>query len=316
MWVGSDGRSLTLTVEWDEKSMIVHLTKQGYAAKPVQQPASTVKTILFPVDDIAHSRFAVSVACGLSQLYRAALHVTNVGQRTLDSRELISCLGSGAHDLRHFIFDRATGDPGEYMTRLSRELPDSLFVMSTDIGRTTRANRFGSITESILATRPERIVLLAPNHNETAWSMRRILLAHDGTPACLVATSVAAELAQRKGIEVIALHVASRGKDLPGAPGTMHAPFYVDQPQHEWPSWTGEFMSRLTAAGTPAEAIHFRLTVRAGQPGSEVAKFARECAADLVVMAWHGHWEKQQTAARVVVRTAGCPVLLVLAQTT
>jgi nucleotide-binding universal stress UspA family protein len=294
--------------------MAARLTKQSYAVDPVRQTGSTVKTILLPLDDAAHSRFAVSVACGLSQLYGAALRVINVGQRKLDSRELTSCLGPWVHDLRNIVLDRATGDSVEYIIRLSHNLPDSLLVMSTDVGHTTKGSLFGSFSESILATRPKQIVLLAPAHHRKTWSLKRILLAHDGTPGCRPATCAAAELAQRARTEVIALHIATRGKRLRKTPGTLHAPMYVDQPQHEWPSWAEEFMSRLIAAGAPAEAIHFRPTVRAGQPGSEVAKYARECAADLVVMAWHGHWEKERSATKAVIQTAACPVLLALAQ--
>ena len=70
-------------------------------------------------------------------------------------------------------------------------------------------------------------------------------------------------------------------------------------------------MNRLLAAGMPPPNVHFKLAVTGGQPGSEVAQVAREREIDLVVMAWHGHWERESSATRVVVRGCGCPVMLV-----
>jgi nucleotide-binding universal stress UspA family protein len=70
-------------------------------------------------------------------------------------------------------------------------------------------------------------------------------------------------------------------------------------------------MNRLLAAGTPPANVHFKLAVTGGQAGSEVAQVARERQIDLVVMAWHGHWERESSATRVVVRGSGCPVMLI-----
>ena len=98
------------------------------------------------------------------------------------------------------------------MTRLARELPQALIVMSTNTGRTPDKDRFGSVTESIFATRPERTVLLTPERGRKPWNLRRILLAHDGTHISDAATGPAADLAQRAGAEVIALHVAARAR--------------------------------------------------------------------------------------------------------
>jgi nucleotide-binding universal stress UspA family protein len=70
-------------------------------------------------------------------------------------------------------------------------------------------------------------------------------------------------------------------------------------------------MNRLLAAGAPPSNIHFKLAVTSGQPGSEVADVAREREMDLVVMAWHGHWEPTNSATRVVIRNSVCPVMLI-----
>jgi nucleotide-binding universal stress UspA family protein len=220
-------------------------------------------------------------------------------------------LGFNAEDMHGAILEQVSGDPIQVVSRLARELPQALIVMSTNTGRTPDKHRFGSVAESIFATRPQRTVLLTPERGRKPWNLRRILLAHDGTPISDAATGPAADLAQRAGAEVIALHVAARGEKRTEEPGSIPAPLYVDQPQHEWPDWAEEFMNRVIAAGAPPAAVHFKLAVTGGQAGSEVAQVARERDVDLVVMAWHGHWEHQSCATRVVVRTCDCPVLLV-----
>jgi nucleotide-binding universal stress UspA family protein len=136
-------------------------------------------------------------------------------------------------------------------------------------------------------------------------------MAHDGTPSADAAIAPTAELAQHAAAEVIALHVAARGSSAPDEPGSLTAPRYIDQPQHEWPAWAGEFVERMMALGAPATAINFKLLVTGGQPGSEIAQFARDNRVDLVVLPWHGNWAPQRTGAiDVIVRRSGCPVLL------
>jgi nucleotide-binding universal stress UspA family protein len=108
------------------------------------------------------------------------------------------------------------------------------------------------------------------------------------------------------------VHVAARGQDRPDAPGSIAAPLYIDQPQHEWPGWAEEFMNRIAASGALDAGAKFKLKVIAGQAGSELAGAARGQNIDLVTMAWHGHWaDHEYCATRVVVRNAGCPVMLV-----
>ncbi|HUI84862.1 MAG TPA: universal stress protein [Candidatus Binatia bacterium] len=254
---------------------------------------------------------AIPVARKLCELYRATLHVIYVGEGLSDLREQPARFGLTAEDVRGAVFDQASGEPPAAVTRLARELPEMLIVMSTAAGQQNENNRFGSITESVFDAHPPRAVLVPPERGNVTWTLQRILLAHDGTPISDPATGPAADLAQRARAELTALHVAARGEERPAARGSIAAPLYVDQPHHEWPAWAEEFMKRVLAGGAPPSSVHFRLAVTGGQAGSEVAAAARERNADLVVMAWHGHWDHKDCATRAVVRGAGCPVMLV-----
>ena len=287
------------------------LRDQALFHPPLQEHADSITTILLALDGSRRSQAAVPVARKLRSLYEAALRVVYVGIQAFNRDTIAEQLGFSMPESRDVTFDSSGEKPAESIARLGSSHPGSLVVMSTETGEPTGGDHFGSITESVFALRPERIVLFAPDGSAESWRLGRILLAHDGAPASHAATGPAADLAQRAGAEVIALHVAARGEERSSQPGSMSAPLYVDQPQHEWPVWAGEFMNRLLAAGTPPANVHFKLAVTGGQPGSEVAQVARERQIDLVVMAWHGHWDSESSATRVVVRGCGCPVMLI-----
>jgi nucleotide-binding universal stress UspA family protein len=284
---------------------------QSLAARPAPENSESLTTILLALDGSKRSQASVPVARKLRDIYGATLHVVYVGTHAGDRDLTAERLGFTVQESRELIFESSSGKPSQLIARLGATHPGSVVVMSTETGEPTGGDHFGSVTESVFALRPERIVLFCPNGTADSWALRRILLAHDGTPASHAATGPAADLAQRAGAEVLALHVAARAAGRPTQAGSIPAPRYLDQPQHEWPHWTGEFMNRLLAGGMPPPNVHFKLAVTGGQPGSEVAQVARQREIDLVVMAWHGHCERECSATRVVIRRCGCPVMLV-----
>ena len=274
---------------------------------------TSIKSVVLPLDGSEQSHIALPVAQKLAQVYGARLYAAYVGQSQIELANAASQLGLSDEEGKGVVLEPSRYcDPAEHVLRLMQELPHALLVMSTATGAQTQANRFGAVTESVFAGKPARAVLVHAEGGEKAWNLRQILLAHDGTPISIPAVGSAVDLAERAAAEVIALHVAARGEDRPDARGSIAAPLYVDQPQHEWPAWAEEFMNRVVASGAFASGVHFKLRVAGGQAGSELAHVARQRNIDLVVLAWHGHWaEHGDCATRVVVRNAGCPVMLV-----
>ena len=288
------------------------LAKWNSAAAEMRQQLSAVSNIVLPLDGSAVARAAVPVARGLAELHRAVLHLVYAGRAPLNPPNMLGLLGVSSEEVPGAVLDVYEGNAAEGIAQVARRLPQSLIVMCTHTGEHIHPESFGSVAEAVLASGPERIVLVPPERGERPWCIRRVLLAHDGTPASDAATAPAAGLSLRAEAQVIALHVAARKAPSPAEPGSLPAPRYVDQPQHEWPSWTSEFMDRMLALGAPPSAVHFTLVVAGGQPGSEIADAARERDSDIVVMAWDGEWEcAKHMATRVVIRTSGCPVLLV-----
>ena len=275
---------------------------------------SSVRNLVLPLDGSTGSRRAIPIGRYLAQLYRATLHVLYAAEHPLSPREAVERLGLTDEDLHGAVLDQQRGDAAEAILDATRRLTHSMIIMCTNSGHHTGPDCFGSVTEAVMAATPERIVLVA-DRDEQPWKVSRVLLAHDGTPNSDLATAPAAEIAHRAGATVLAIHVASRGDRYREEPGSLPAPRYIDQPQHEWPNWANHFMNRMLAVGAPPSAVSFKLVVTGGQAGSEVAQVSRERQADLVVMAWHGKWDEPQSATKVVARTAGCPVLLVYSAT-
>ena len=88
-------------------------------------------------------------------------------------------------------------------------------------------------------------------------------------------------------------------------------PFYLDQPQHEWPVWASEFLERL-ACICSLDGLRVRLLVGRGSPAAEIVRVATEQSTDLIVLAWRGRWAGKRAATlKAVVRQAPCPTVVV-----
>jgi nucleotide-binding universal stress UspA family protein len=291
--------------------MTAALSQWHGPASGLGQRLSTVANIVIPLDGSRASRRVLPIARRLAQLYNATPHLLYVGGEMRDAKQILRFLRLTTEDISGAVLDVRSGNVAEAISRMARELPNSLVLICANAAN-PGSESFGEVAEAVLDSAPARIMLAAADNCEQGWQLQRVLLAHDGTPNSDNATAPAAELAQRASAEVVALHVAARKAPSPEEPGSMTAPRYLDQPQHEWPAWTQEFMDRMLALGAPPSAVHFDLVVAGGQPGSEIADLARRRDADLVVMAWDGKWNSTRHAAtRAVIRACGCPVLLV-----
>src|SRR5262249_41440650 len=80
------------------------------------------------------------------------------------------------------------------------------------------------------------------------------------------------ELAPEVELEVVALHVY----DLDSLPA------FTDQPQHEQPAWTLEFLQRYCPSGYR----DVRLETRVGRSGELVPLVADEQSCDLIALGW------------------------------
>lgn len=271
-----------------------------------------VSNILLPLDGSALSRAAIPVARHLAELYNATAHLVYAREEAIEPGKRMERLGVDWNELPGAVVDQSAGPAPEIVLGLTHKLGKSLVVMCTHTGRKSNHDAFGSVTEAVLAGNPERIVLVAPDISHAPFCIRTLVLCHDGTPSATVATGPALELAHLSGAEVIAALVATPCADCPDEIGSLPAPQYIDQPQHEWPTWVQEFGMRMLRSPSFPGPLKFELVVSAGQPGSELTQLARKRGADLVIMAVSGDWKRSKhKVARVVAENSGCPVLFV-----
>src|SRR5690606_7582719 len=154
------------------------------------------------------------------------------------------------------------------------------------------------------------VVLVNPELDLSGWKIRKVLAPHEGSPSNSETVRPGAELAELASAELIILHVAAAGAAAPQERGSIGPPAYLDQPQHEWPAWAGEFLERL-ACVCPMAALRVRLLLGQGEPAGEILRVAGEAAVDLILLTWKGRWAPGRAKTlKQVVREAPCPVMV------
>jgi nucleotide-binding universal stress UspA family protein len=269
----------------------------------------TSRLIVVPLDGSAHSLDALPVAKVLAELLEATLHILHISPEAAAPEQVLERLGIAARDLHGTVLDTKAGEPSAAIVEAARDPRCALIVMCTHTAAARPDVPLGGTALGVLRVARCPVVLVRPGRGLEPWALRRILLPHDGTPPASAAIHSAAELARKSGAEISILHVAASDSKRPA--GSLAAPPYVDQPQHEWPAWAAEFVERLGCV-CPLERLRVRLSLAQGDPGAEVSRFAAENAADLIVLAWKGEWEGGHAAtAKAAIEKAPCPMLFI-----
>jgi nucleotide-binding universal stress UspA family protein len=247
----------------------------------------------------------------LAELEQATLHVVHVGEPILPPDQLLQTLGLTRDQLRGSVIAQAGGVPAASIVRLASEWRSLLIVMCTRTNVAGAGDRLGSVAGAVVREAPCPVVLLRPELGGGPRSLRRILVPHDGTPSTAAALQPAMDLAGRSGAELEVLHIAAPDASHPAEPGTLTVPQYLDQPQHDWPAWTREFLARTWGRCHSPPTVRSRLFLRTGEPGAEIVRFASEHQSDLIVLAWRGDLDAERaTTLRAVIRNAPCPTII------
>jgi nucleotide-binding universal stress UspA family protein len=270
--------------------------------------------ILVPLDGSVDARAALPVAEAFAKVLGASLQIMHVSSRvppTLST--LAERLGLEQAVLHAWSLDTRTGEPSREIISAATSLGAKLIVMCTHTVATSPTTLLGHTALDVLRAGPCPIVLVSPRQRLEGWQLRRILLPHDGSPTANAAVALAADLVTRSGAELLVFQVGGTGVRGPSERGSLTMPRYVDQPQHEWPIWTGELLERLGSC-RPDGALPAHLHVSCGDPGSEIVRLAAERSADLIVLAWKGEWSGTHASTlKRVVGDAHCPLLVVRA---
>jgi nucleotide-binding universal stress UspA family protein len=264
--------------------------------------------ILLALDGRASMLAALPVASALSDIERAPVRIVCVADGD-PAAELLNRVKHETRNLEGFSVDARTGELSTQILRMAQELKPQAIVLCRYIAT---QNALGSTATRVLREVACPLVLVSPERGSTAWHLRHVLVPHDGTPSTSAALRPVAEIAERAGADLLVVHVADV-RPAPTECGALTAPPYVDQPQHEWPAWSSEFVKRV-ACVCPLGHVHVRLTLAHGSPATQLLHLARAHSTDLMVLAWRGMWETPRAAIfKELIGEAHCPVMVVRA---
>ena len=269
----------------------------------------TDPVILVPLDGSKRALGALPVARRFAELLKARVRILHVTDRAASPHEAAASLGLAPADLEGATLEVRPGAPAEAILAAAADGAAQLIVIGAYAADARPDGGLGADALAVLMGALCPVVLVDPAAPPPGdWTLKRMLAAHDGSPGVSDALRSAAELAREAGAELVVLQVADGPRDLEA--GSIAPPRYIDQIQHGWPAWTDEFLQRL-ACVCPLADVRLRLLARHGEPAEETIRVAAEERADLIALAWKGHWEGTcAPTLKAVLRAAPCPVMV------
>ncbi|HTN89078.1 MAG TPA: universal stress protein [Sorangium sp.] len=269
---------------------------------------------------------AVELGRVIAGALRAPLHGLVVCSEPIEPGDVPAHLGVAPEALRGVVLRVAASEDLPGALASAAEGHEFAFVVVASEPEELADERLGvgRIAARALEVAACGVVVIGPAHRPPP-RLRRILLPLDGTPSTAAAITPVGELARELGAELDIVMVACASPragaeedappvstPAPSEPGAMVAPLYVDQPQHEWPAFTEEFLARfLSAIGHCPHDVSTRFFLGKGAPAAEILRFAGELASDLVVLVWHGQLADHHGGIfRDVLCGAPCPVMV------
>jgi nucleotide-binding universal stress UspA family protein len=280
-----------------------------------------IKKILCPVDFFPASHAAVKYAAGLAANYDATIHFLHVltpipltAYEYVDTEEVIHGLeASSAVEMNKLVAGlKGTGVRTETDVRLGdvydeiklaiEEVKPDLIVMGTHGRRSVERWFMGSTTEKLLRHSPVPLVTIAATGGKPSAPPRRILVTTDFSEGTSDALAFAFSVAQENESKVTLLHVVNDvDVDVSG---------YRD-------SLINRVRKQLDDL-VPAEARNWceiATRVETGIPYRIIKRVLEDERIDLLVMNIHGKGMLDRallgSTAERLVRTAGCPVMLI-----
>lgn len=273
--------------------------------------------VLVALDGSPAAAVALPVARSIAAQLGGMVAILHIAAAPLPDADLRRRLHLGSGDAPPPPLWSRVGAPAMEILRAAGE-PDVALVVLTTHGRDIADGpRLGQVAETVVAGSARPVLLVRPETVEPpdagAATFRRLLLPLDGTPATAMALRPATELAGRLGASLDVLYITGSGQALSSEPGSMGAPRYVDQPQHEWPHWAHEVIERLCrcCADCPPD-VPVRMFLACGEIGAEIVRFTAEHHHDAIVLVRRSRLEPGRARAlRAVLAHAPCPVLVV-----
>lgn len=284
------------------------IRSQGQSQSSPISEAGRTRTILIPLDGSLRATAAWPVATALAKLVEATSHIIHVTTEPLTPEGLLHRIKLSPEQISGSIVEQLQGRPAEVIVRQAKDRSSLFIVMCTSAETEPPCEGLGNVVCEVLQTASCPVVLVDPARHRGPWKLQRLLFPCDGSPTSKTAVGAAADMAHRARAELVVLHVAAiQAKE----PGSLAAPRYVDQPQHEWPVWVTEFLARIRALGHPPEDVPIRLVVGAGDIGQTIIETGSRLESDLIVLACRGLLDPTRAEiVRTVLSRAPCPILI------
>jgi nucleotide-binding universal stress UspA family protein len=293
----------------------------GAAAEEACGPESGVgrRTVLVAMHRGIPHEGALAMGRVIAGALRAPLHGVVLAREPIEPAEAAEHVGLSTEAVRGVVMDVAQGEPHEALDAALVAHGAGYLVVSA-APEAACGGPFGmcALAERALATHGCGVVLVGSA--ASAPSLQRILLPIDGTPSTAAAITPVGQLARSLDALLDIVLVGEEHPHLagltpaapPSEPGAMLPPRYVDQPHHEWPAFSQEFLERFvgTLGHCPAD-VRTRFHLAAGEPAAEILRLAGDLASDLLVLVWHGELNDVHGCVfRDIVRDAPCPVMV------
>jgi nucleotide-binding universal stress UspA family protein len=260
--------------------------------------------VLLALDGAEGALAALSVARRLADLEKGSVRILHVTEQV--GGGTAAALGLQPADLRGATLEVRDGVAADAILAAAEQDGARLIVMCAPAADVGRDDAVAAL--AVLRGAHCPVVLIDPTRTPAGWTPTRVLAPHDGSPAVSEALRPSARLAREAGAEFLVLQVAT-GEERALEAGSMAPPEYVDQVQHSWPVWSGEFLARL-ASICPLEGLRVHLLVGHGKLAAETVRVANEQSADLILLAWKSPWTAARAATfRALLRDAPCPVI-------
>ncbi len=236
------------------------------------------------------------------------LHGLFASEAPIAAGELPRLLGLPFSALDGMVLDVEVGDPVDRIVTFTQTHPTAFVIVAAESSAHDGLG-LGELAAQTIEQSLAPVLVVRPCHR---LSLSRILVPLDGTPSTASALEPAGELARRAGasLDIVLVGEAHHGPQMEH--GAMGAPQYVDQPHHEWPAFSGEFVHRfLNTIGHCPKDVPTRFFLGAGDPADEILRFGELLGSDLMVLVWHGLASEEHGAIfQRVLRRGSCPVLV------
>jgi len=273
-----------------------------------------MKKILLPLDGSEASLKAFIPAKSLAELLETTLCILHISDEKIDQNTLLKRLGIKKEDLSCYIISHKTGDPAKVILEESEQC--DYIVMGTHGKTCDVTQKAGSVAINIVENTYKPVLLIKPDIKLSCqngiWIPQKALIPLNGAPNSAQALLPAMNILAKTHAEIDLLHIACHKLEPPKEEGAFTTPYYEDYPQHEWNSWSKEFMRRFCPILHNHNHINLKLSLSHGNPAEEILNFARENKNDFIAIAWHGTFSHLRASTlKKVLFECTCPIMLI-----